>query len=201
MGKSCEVTNVDIGCRPFKVVCAGGEILTSSALIIATGARARWLGAKGEQEYLSKGVHTCATCDGFFYKDKHVAVIGGGDTAMEQALFLARLAKKVSIIHRRGSFRASKAMASRALNHPNIEILWSTVVTEFKSEDGKKLSHLALQPLKEAAEFEGESVEFVGDEFTPPKDLKVDDAFVAIGHIPNTQLFKDVKKNEEGYIY
>merc|ERR1719247_3422871 len=129
--RDCEITEVNIGCRPFKVVCADGDVLTSSALIIATGARPRWLGSPGEQEYLANGVHTCATCDGFFYKDKHAAVIGGGDTAMEQALFLARLAKKVTIIHRRNSFRASKAMASRALNHPNIEILWSVVVTEF----------------------------------------------------------------------
>ena len=113
---------------------------------------------------------------------------------MEQALFLARLAKKVTIIHRRNSFRASKAMASRALNHPNIEILWSVVVTEFKSEDGKKLSHLTLQAVDE----DGQPVE----EPNPKKwEIEVDGAFVAVGHIPNTQLFQDVKKNEEGYIY
>jgi thioredoxin reductase (NADPH) len=187
--KECEITIVDVGCRPFKVACAGGEVMTSSALIIATGASAKWLGAKGEQKYLSKGVHTCATCDGFFYKDKHAAVIGGGDTAMEQALFLARLARKVTIIHRRDSFRASKAMASRAVNHPNIEILWNTVVAEFKSEDGKKLSHLQLTTMDEDG---NENI---------TQDLEVDGAFVAVGHIPNTQLFQDVKKNDEGYIY
>jgi len=193
--KHCGVTNVDIACRPFKVVCGDGEVLTSSALIVATGARPRWLGAKGELQYLSKGVHTCATCDGFVYKDKHAAVIGGGDTAMEQALFLARLAKKVTIIHRRDHFRASKAMASRALNHPKIEILWSTTVKEFKAEDGKQLSHLTLQDVVPVDE-NGKLVSKLKTE-----DIAVDGAFVAIGHIPNTQLFKDVKKNEEGYIY
>jgi len=193
--KACDIVNVDVGCRPFKVVCADGEVLTSSALIIATGASARWLGAKGELEYLSNGVHTCATCDGFLYKDKHAAVIGGGDTAMEQALFLARLAKKVTIIHLRDFFRASKAMASRALNHPKIEILWSVVVKEFKSEDGEKLSHLTLQNVSYVDD-DGKVVEPLAE-----TDLKVEGAFVAVGHIPNTQLFKNVKKSEEGYIY
>jgi thioredoxin reductase (NADPH) len=166
--KNCEVTEVNIGCRPFKVVCKGGHVMTSSALVIATGAGARWLGARGEQEFLSKGVHTCATCDGFFYKDRHAAVIGGGDTAMEQALFLARMAAKVTIIHRRDSFRASKAMASRALNHPKITILWNTVVTDFNAADGKKLSSLTLQPVDD----EGEPVAFMGE--LKPENFPVD---------------------------
>ena len=120
--KECEITRVDIDCRPFRVMCEGGDMITSSAMIVATGASAKWLGVKGEAELLSNGVHTCATCDGFFYRERHAAVIGGGDTAMEQALFLARFCSKVTVIHRRDAFRASKAMVTRVLNHPLIEV-------------------------------------------------------------------------------
>merc|ERR1712232_11414 len=146
------------------------------------------------------GVHTCATCDGYFYKDKHVAVIGGGDTAMEQALFLARLCRQVTIIHRRSVFRASKAMATRVLRHPNITVLWNVEVREFVSHSGSTLSSLLLEtvadiddsPMKDdVADGDGNGLQ----------EFAVDGAFVAIGHIPNTQLFGDVKKDAEGYIY
>jgi len=185
--KTCEIIDVELLCRPFKVTCAGGDVMTSSSLIIATGAGAKWLDVPGEQEFLSKGVHTCATCDGYFYKGKNTAVIGGGDTAMEQALFLARLVDKVTVVHRRSSFRASKAMVSRVMKAKNIEILWDTVVTSFLSNDGKKLAGLAL----EDRETKTETV------------LDVEGAFVAIGHVPNTHLFqgKGVRVNEDGYIH
>ena len=165
--QECEVESVETSCRPFRVTCSGGETLTSSALVVATGARAKWLGVEGEQEYLSRGVHTCATCDGYFYKHKHAAVVGGGDTAMEQALFLARLCSKVTIIHRRGSFRASKAMATRALSHPNIDVLWDTTVKRFVSEDGEQLSALLLETT-------------AGQGATEERLLPVDGAFVAV---------------------
>ena len=109
--------------------------MTSSAIIIATGASPRWLGAPGEKELLSKGVHTCATCDGYQYKDRHTLVVGGGDTAMEQALFLARVCSRVTIVHRGSSLRASKAMAARVMRHPKILMLWNTVVEEFIKGD------------------------------------------------------------------
>merc|ERR1712232_579719 len=134
--KPCHVVDVNLQCRPFSLKCSNGASMLVSSIIVATGASAKWLGVPGEAELLSKGVHTCATCDGYFYKGKYVAVIGGGDTAMEQALFLARLASKVTIIHRKSSFRASKAMVTRVLHHDNIEILWNTEVNEFLPTTG-----------------------------------------------------------------
>ena len=183
--------------------------MTSSALIIASGAAAKWLKVPGEQELLSRGVHTCATCDGFFYKGKHAAVIGGGDTAMEQALFLARMAARVTVIHRRGEFRASKAMATRVLNHPSIEIVWNTVVREFVSKsDGKGGQQLAAlriwgEPLREDG---GDALENGSGDLDTPTErlLDVDGCFVAIGHVPNTELFDDdpaLRRDSEGYIY
>ena len=181
--KWCGIERVDLTCRPFKVYCEDGEVMTSSAIIIATGASPRWLGAPGEKELLSKGVHTCATCDGYQYKDKHTLVVGGGDTAMEQALFLARVCSRVTIVHRGSSLRASKAMAARVMRHPKILMLWNTVVEEFiKGDDGL---------LKEV------SVLSMGSTTT----LQVDGAFVAIGHTPNTELFKDLRRDDHGYVY
>ena len=157
--------------------------MTSSAIIIATGASPRWLGAPGEKELLSKGVHTCATCDGYQYKDRHTLVVGGGDTAMEQALFLARVCSRVTIVHRGSSLRASKAMVARVMRHPKILMLWNTVVEEFiKGDDGL---------LKEVR------VLSMGSTTT----LQVDGAFVAIGHTPNTELFKDLRRDDHGYVY
>jgi len=199
--KECDITGVDIGCRPFRVECRGGQVTTSSALIIATGASAKWLGVHGEQELLSKGVHTCATCDGFFYKGRHAAVVGGGDTAMEQALFLARMASKVTVVHRRGEFRASKAMATRVLNHPTIEILWNTEVAGFvgiaAAKGGGEERLVALRLFGENPDKNnkgGGGGSAGSDELDPSSSewlLPVDGCFVAIGHVPNTQLFDD----------
>ncbi|KAJ1459802.1 hypothetical protein M885DRAFT_613400 [Pelagophyceae sp. CCMP2097] len=184
--KSCGIRQVDVTCRPFRIICEDDEVFTSSALIIATGASPRWLGAPGEAALLSRGVHTCATCDGYYYKGRPVAVVGGGDTAMEQALFLARICSQVYVLHRAGTFRASKAMATRVLNHPNIVVLWHTVVTEF-SEGGDKLTALQIETQVDGA--------------ASSSTLRVDAAFVAIGHTPNTQLFQDVKRDDAGYIH
>jgi len=179
----CGIERVDLKCRPFKVYCEDGEVMTSSAIIIATGASPRWLGAPGERELLSKGVHTCATCDGYQYKERHTLVVGGGDTAMEQALFLARVCSRVTVVHRGGTLRASKAMAARVLRHPKILMLWNSVVTEFVKGDNGLL--------------ESVSVESMGS----TTNLPVDGAFVAIGHTPNTELFSDLRRDDHGYVY
>ena len=218
---------MSLDCRPFRVKCADGTSLTSSALVIATGARAKWLGVPGEQELLSRGVcvsraraaarasplprvvtrrrralsrafapprrHTCATCDGYFYKGRRVAVVGGGDTAMEQALFLARLGARVTVVHRKAAFRASKAMAARVLGHAAIDVAWGTVVREFVAAPagGAPGAEPALARLRVADAESGEE-----------RELEVDGAFVAIGHVPNTQLFGDaLRKDEHGYVY
>jgi thioredoxin reductase (NADPH) len=184
--KSCQVTDVDLRCRPFKVTCGSGGTVLTSAIIVATGARAKWIGAPGETELLSRGVHTCATCDGYFYKGKRVVVVGGGDSAMEQALFLARLSERVTLVHRRSSFKASKAMIARVTRHPQIDVLWDTVLDQFNSKNGDRLSSVKLRNVVSQATF----------------DLDVDGAFVAIGHTPNTQLFvkNGVNVDENGYI-
>lgn len=180
--KSCGLRAVDLTCRPFKATCDDGEMITSSALIVATGASPRWLEVPGEKQFLAKGVHTCATCDGYFYKDRDVAVVGGGDTAMEQALFLARICHRVTVVHRKDTFRATKAMATRVLKHPKILILWNTQVMSFIGDE-------ALT-----------GIELI-DQGNSSTLLPVDAVFVAIGHIPNTELFQNVRKNQEGYIY
>uniref|UniRef100_A0A7S4VZP3 FAD/NAD(P)-binding domain-containing protein n=1 Tax=Ditylum brightwellii TaxID=49249 RepID=A0A7S4VZP3_9STRA len=187
--KECGVRDVDLTCRPFKVYCEDGEVITSSAVVIATGASPRWIGAEGEQELISKGVHTCATCDGYFYRGKHAVVIGGGDTAMEQALFLARLASRVTLIHRGGVLRASKAMATRVLKHPNILILWNTSVKRFVADGSTgALSSLDIETLTTMGE-------------NATSNLAVDGAFVAIGHTPNSEKFRGVRTDSKGYIY
>ena len=186
--KHCGIERVDLSCRPFKIYCEDGEVFTTSALVVATGASPRWLGAPGERELLSRGVHTCATCDGYFYRDRDVVVVGGGDTAMEQALFLARIANRVYVVHRKNSFRASKAMATRVLKHPKILILWDTVISRFLAGDDGNLN----------------AVELVTDPqggTASETSLSVDGAFVAIGMNPNTELFTEVRKDEDGYIY
>lgn len=186
--KACGAKAVDLDCRPFKVHCEDGEVVTSSALIVATGASPRWLHVPGEAYFLARGVHTCATCDGYFYRERHAAVVGGGDTAMEQALFLARICDRVTMIHRGETFRASKAMATRVLQHDKILILWRTLVRAFRPhpDDAHKLGALELVTVGTAA--------------NSTAVVDVDAAFVAIGHEPNTQLF-DLKKDPDGYIY
>ena len=180
--RQVDVTAVDLSQHPFEVV-VGGDEYTTDALIIATGAEAKWLGVPGEQTLTGKGVSACATCDGFFFRDQELVVVGGGDTAMEEALFLTKFASKVTIVHRRDEFRASKIMAQRALDHEKIEVLWNTIVTEIHGED--TVTGVTLEDT-----VTGESRRF-----------ETDGVFVAIGHKPTTDLFVDqLDMTETGYI-
>jgi len=184
------VASVDLSKRPF-VIKTNTSALTAHALIFSTGADSRWLGAPGEDMYRGGGVSSCATCDGFLWREKHCAVIGGGDTAMEDALVLARTSSHVTLIHRRDSFRASHVLQQAVLGNAKITVLWNTTVGEFKGGDCSSeatcmLSHLALHTT---------------DDPTNTSELAVDAAFVAIGHIPNTGLFTgQLDMTDTGYL-
>ena len=178
------VERVDLSERPFKLWAEGEEEpILAKSVVIATGAKAKWLGLPGEQRLMGRGVSGCATCDGFFFKDKKVAVVGGGDTAMEEATFLSRFASEVILIHRRNQFRASKIMLDRARNNPKITFLTDTVVQDILGDEGVK----------------GIRVENVttGEE----REIELDGFFAAIGHAPATDLFKgQVEMDEASYI-
>jgi thioredoxin reductase (NADPH) len=177
-----DVTRVDFSQRPFRV-WAGDDEYVADSVIVATGASARWLDIPGEAQLRGRGVSTCATCDGAFFKDRHIVVVGGGDSAMEEALFLTRFGSKVTLIHRRDSFRASKIMSDRALAHPKIEVIWNTAVVEAKGEF--HLQGLVLENL-----VTGERTDFAADAI-----------FIAIGHDPNTGIFADqLDLDKMGYI-
>jgi thioredoxin reductase (NADPH) len=177
-----DVTEVDFRTRPFAVRTAEDEY-TADTVIVATGASARWLNIPGEARLRGRGVSTCATCDGAFFREKHIIVVGGGDSAMEEALFLTRFGRKVTVIHRRDSLRASKIMAERALNHEKIDFIWNTAVEEVIGED--KTTALRLKNL-----VDGEESTFAADAL-----------FIAIGHDPNTGIFKDqLDLDAAGYI-
>jgi thioredoxin reductase (NADPH) len=178
------VERVDLSERPFKLWVEGEDEPTlARAVVIATGAKAKWLGLPGEQRLMGRGVSGCATCDGFFFKDKRVAVVGGGDTAMEEALFLTKYAAEVLIIHRRDQFRASKIMLSRARNNPKVTFLTDTVVEDVLGEDS--VEGIRIKNLKTGAESE----------------LEVDGFFAAIGHAPATGIFEgQVEMDDGGYI-
>ena len=180
------VTQVDLSKRPFKIQTSSSSVQAKS-IIICTGASAKWIGLEGEQTFGGYGVSACATCDGFFFRGKEVAVVGGGDTAMEEASYLTRHASKVTIIHRRDQFRASKIMQDRVLNNPKIEVIWNSVVEEIVGElkPVKKLTHLKLRNI----------------ETNELSQLSVQGLFVAIGHQPNSQLFlDDLKHDDVGYL-
>ncbi len=179
---SSDVTQVDFGAYPFKV-WVNDDLYHAESVIVSTGASARWLGVPGEERLRGYGVSACATCDGFFFRDKELAVVGGGDSAMEEALFLTKFASKVTIIHRRDEFRASKIMTHRALDHPKIEVIWDTTVQEVLGD--KEVTGLRLENVKT-----GEETEFA-----------VDGLFLAIGHTPNTSVFGDqLDLDDAGYI-
>jgi thioredoxin reductase (NADPH) len=179
---TADVTRVDLAAAPFKL-WVGADEYESDAIIISTGASARWLGVPGEEQLRGFGVSACATCDGFFFKGKELVVVGGGDSAMEEALFLTKFATKVTIIHRRDEFRASKIMAQRALDHPKIDVLWDSVVDEILGEG--TVSGVTVRNTKS----------------NEPAEFPTDGVFVAIGHTPNTSLFTDqLDLNDKGYI-
>ncbi|MGI9609280.1 MAG: thioredoxin-disulfide reductase [Acidimicrobiia bacterium] len=165
-----DVTKVDFSASPRKV-SVGADEYTADAVIVATGATATWLGVPGEESLTGKGVSACATCDGFFFRDQELIVVGGGDSAMEEALFLTKFASKVTIVHRRDEFRASKIMATRVLEHEKIEVEWNTVVKEIHGE-----STVDMVTLEDTV---------TGDQ----REFKTDGVFVAIGHKPTTAIF------------
>lgn len=170
------ITSVDLSKRPFVAKGDSGNSYIGKTLVIATGASARWLGLESEQKFQNFGISACATCDGFFFKGKRVVVIGGGNTAVEEALFLANLASKVTVIHRRDELRAEKVLQERLFKKDNVEMLWDHVVEEFLGDDNPaNLTGVRVKHVK------------TGEEST----VETDGAFVAIGHVPNTDLFKD----------
>ncbi|MDJ0791097.1 MAG: thioredoxin-disulfide reductase [Acidimicrobiia bacterium] len=179
---SSNVTAVDFSSRPFSI-SVGSDTYESETVIISTGASARWLGVPGEEKLRGFGVSACATCDGFFFRDKELVVVGGGDTAMEEALFLTKFATKVTVVHRRDEFRASTIMANRVLDHPKIEVVWDSVVKQINGDS--VVSGVTLENVQT-----GETT-----------DLATDGVFVAIGHDPNTSVFTDaLELDDDGYI-
>jgi thioredoxin reductase (NADPH) len=184
------VSDVDFTKRPFTATCDSGNVITADTVIICTGAKARWLGLPTETQFRNMGVSACATCDGFFFKNKKVAVVGGGNSAVEEALFLANICEKVTIIHRRDKLRAEKIAQDRLFAHPKIEVIWDSAVEEVKGVmpgqgDLPGVTGLVLKNLKT-------------DETS---NLDVDGMFVAIGHDPATELFKGkIDLDSEGYV-
>jgi thioredoxin reductase (NADPH) len=178
------VTKADLSSSPFALQ-VGNEPIRARTLIIATGASARWLGLPSEQALIGHGVSSCATCDGFFFSGKEIAVIGGGDSAMEEAIFLTRFATKVTLIHRREEFRASKIMLDRARNNPKIKFLTNTVVEDIYDAEKRSVTGVRLRNLATSAVW----------------DQEVGGVFVAIGHIPNTAVFRgQIDTDPDGYI-
>ncbi|MCF6327727.1 MAG: thioredoxin-disulfide reductase [Devosiaceae bacterium] len=177
------IVDVDFSSRPFKLTADSGDIYTADSLIIATGAQAKWLGLPSEEKFKGFGVSACATCDGFFYKEKPVLVVGGGNTAVEEALFLTRFASKVTIVHRRDEFRAEKILQQRLMKNPKVEIIWDTELAEVlgggmpPGVTGAKLKNTKTGEITEIA---------------------VDGVFIAIGHAPSTKLFKDKLEMKPG---
>jgi thioredoxin reductase (NADPH) len=172
------ITEVDLDARPLRLRADSGTEYSSDALIIATGAQAKWLGVLGEREYRGFGVSACATCDGFFYRGKHVVVVGGGNTAVEEALYLSKLASTVTVIHRRNEFRAERVMQERLLRMPNVSVLWNTTVEEIRGTEARppipgSVTHLLTRNAVTGA----------------AGKVGVDGVFVAIGHAPAVKLF------------
>jgi thioredoxin reductase (NADPH) len=180
---SDDVTRVDLT-GDIKKVWVGDDEYQAKAVILATGSAFRPLNVPGENELMGRGVSACATCDGFFFRDQHIAVVGGGDSAMEEATFLTKFASKVTIIHRRDAFRASKIMAERALVNPKIEVAWNSAVTQINGTDGKV-----------------SSVDLIDTATGETSELPVTGLFIAIGHDPRSELFKgQVELDESGYV-
>jgi thioredoxin reductase (NADPH) len=183
---SAHAHKVDLSRRPFRVECDAGDVYLADSLILATGAQARWLGLPSEEKFKGHGVSACATCDGFFYRNKEVLVVGGGNTAVEEALFLTKFASKVTVIHRRDHLRAEKILQDRLFNHPKIEVVWETVLHNLRgNEKPLKVTHARLQNVRT-----GELIE-----------RAVDGVFIAIGHTPATELVQgQLELKPNGYV-
>lgn len=180
------VVDLDLSQQPFRLTCDSGDVYLADTLILATGAQARWLGIPSEQTYKGFGVSACATCDGFFYRGKDVVVVGGGNTAVEEALFLTNFAASVTIVHRRDHFRAERILQDRLFKHPKIKVIWDVAVDEIcGAEDPTKVTHVRLKNVKSGT----------------TSEVKADGVFIAIGHAPATELFKDqIKLKPSGYV-
>ncbi|MEC4677574.1 MAG: thioredoxin-disulfide reductase [Nitrospirota bacterium] len=180
-----DVTEVDLSQRPFRIVVDDETTYHAKTLIICSGARAKLLGLPAESKMMGNGVSACATCDGFFFREKEVFVVGGGDTAVEESIFLTRFASKVTLIHRRDTLRASKILQDRALAHPKMDFLWDTTVKDITADESGRVAGLVLENLKTG-------------EISKPK---ADGIFIAIGHSPNTALFKgQLQLDDAAYI-
>jgi thioredoxin reductase (NADPH) len=180
------VNKVDLSDRPFRVACDSGDLYLADALILATGAQARWLGLPSEEKFKGYGVSACATCDGFFYRGKQVIVVGGGNTAVEEALFLTKFAARVTVVHRRDSFRAERILQERLFKHPKIAVIWDTVLEEVcGGADPLKVSHVRLRNVKTGS----------------MAQVPADGVFIAIGHSPATELVVgQLKMKPSGYV-
>lgn len=180
------VTKLETGQRPFRLTCDSGDVYFAEAVVLATGAQARWLGLPSETKFQGGGVSACATCDGFFYRNKDVVVVGGGNTAVEEALYLTNHASQVTIVHRRDHFRAERILQERLFKHPKIKVVWDSAVDEIcGTENPNKVTHVRLKNVRTGA----------------LTDLPTDGVFVAIGHAPATELVKgQVKLKPSGYV-
>ena len=180
------VVEADLSKRPFRLTCDSGQVWLAETLIIATGAQAKWLGIPSEQAYQGFGVSACATCDGFFYREKAVVVVGGGNTAVEEALFLTNFASKVTVVHRRDEFRAEKILQERLFHHPKIEVVWDNAIDEvLGAQDPMGVTGVRLKNCKT-----GET-----------REIPCDGVFIAIGHAPASQLFKgQLEMDASGYL-
>lgn len=180
------VTKLETGRRPFRLTCDSGDVYLAETVILATGAQARWLGLPSEAKFQGGGVSACATCDGFFYRNKEVVVVGGGNTAVEEALYLTNHASQVTIVHRRDHFRAERILQERLFRHPKIKVVWDSAVDEIcGTENPNKVTHVRLKNVKTGA----------------LTNVPTDGVFVAIGHAPATELVKDqIKLKPSGYV-
>lgn len=180
------VTKLETARRPFRLTCDSGDVYLAETVILATGAQARWLGLPSEVKFQGGGVSACATCDGFFYRNKEVVVVGGGNTAVEEALYLTNHASQVTIVHRRDHFRAERILQERLFKHPKIKVIWDSAVHEIcGTENPNKVTHVRLKNVKTGT----------------LTDVKTDGIFIAIGHAPATELVKDqIKLKPSGYV-
>jgi thioredoxin reductase (NADPH) len=182
------ITKAELSVRPFRFESESGDTYTADSVIICTGAQAKWLGLESEEKFMGFGVSACATCDGFFYRDKHVIVVGGGNTAVEEALYLSGLASKVTLVHRRDELRSERILQDRLFKKPNVEFMWDSELIEIKGKDG-------LMPSAESAVIRNRKT---GE----AQDVTVDGIFIAIGHAPAVELFKDqLKLKPSGYLW